>query len=157
PSISSSTWPCASGTNARWWNRRRASNSPAASPRSEPRCANPPRRRPALARALDLEPALLSETQPENLRALCDWIDAFPPEEHGAVWLDAFEAGYRERLLEKLGLKPAGSTFAASSRAHEQDGAGRVRPQAQAVFCIDVRSEPLRRNLEATGDYETFG
>ncbi|MGE5217116.1 MAG: DUF2309 domain-containing protein [Chloroflexota bacterium] len=116
----------------------------------------------AVARALALEPALLTQTQPSNLALLLKWIDDFPEAEHGPVWLKAFEAGYREQLLDRLGLSWAGASSAlpatnprSTGDAHGADDA-RVRPQAQAVFCIDVRSEPLRRNLEATGDYETY-
>lgn len=112
----------------------------------------------AVARALDLEPELLTQTAPSNLAVMLGWLDGFPPAGHGAVWLEAFELAYREVLLDKLGLKLNRPNSTPASRARSaHDEQGRIRPQAQAVFCIDVRSEPLRRNLEATGDYETFG
>lgn len=100
----------------------------------------------ALANALEIEPATVADMAPDTLVTLVQWLDDFPESDHGRVWLKAFEAGYQEQLLAQL--RPPRS---------QPTEAAKVRPQAQAVFCIDVRSEPFRRHLEAVGDYATYG
>lgn len=62
------------------------------------------------------------------------------------IWLAAHEASFRDPLVAEL----AGWAQAGPSQDHEAT-------QAQAVFCIDVRSEPLRRLLEAAGPVQTLG
>lgn len=52
------------------------------------------------------------------------------------------EKAYRLPLLKKLSLQPIQAPHT---------------PEAQIVFCIDVRSEPFRRALESTGNYQTLG
>lgn len=66
----------------------------------------------------------------------------------GMVWLEAYEKNYRDKLFKKLesSLKKRGSIEKSLER-----------PQAQAVFCIDVRSEAFRRNLEDYGSFDTYG
>jgi hypothetical protein len=63
------------------------------------------------------------------------------------VWLSAWESTYRAELVDSL--TDASASVAADS--------GSDRPDAQFVFCIDTRSEIIRRHIEATGDYETHG
>ena len=70
--------------------------------------------------------------------------DAVPLPE---VWLTAWEATYRTELVDAL-------TDASASVAGSSDDG---RPDAQLVFCIDTRSEIIRRHVEAAGDYETHG
>ena len=55
------------------------------------------------------------------------------------VWQRALEIGYQRELASKLGM-------AAGADAVQQADAG---IEVQAAFCIDVRSEPMRRALEA--------
>ena len=119
----------------------------------------------ALAQALGHDPGILTQSEHGNLLTVLEWIDGFPEADHGPIWLKAFEAGYQQELLGKLpvnlgemnevafGRSPYGPDAAQS----DLQGELKVRHQAQAVFCIDVRSEPIRRHLEAIGDYETFG
>ena len=61
----------------------------------------------------------------------------------GLLWTEAMESRAIEVLLGGLRVP--------------RDAAPDKRPFAQALFCIDVRSEPYRRNLERIGDYQTFG
>jgi uncharacterized protein YbcC (UPF0753/DUF2309 family) len=61
------------------------------------------------------------------------------------IWLSAWEATYRSELVESLADASADANSSGS------------RPDAQLAFCIDTRSEIIRRHVEATGDYETYG
>lgn len=62
----------------------------------------------------------------------------------GLIWLEAWEESYRQGLIHKL-------------REGQQHTPPSSRAEAQLVFCIDVRSEVLRRHLEASGPYQTLG
>ncbi|MFF4653046.1 DUF2309 domain-containing protein [Streptomyces sp. NPDC001380] len=70
-------------------------------------------------------------------------LSALDPRTRHWVWLAAYEGHYRDGLLAALD-RPARPVPARP-------------PAAQLVCCIDVRSEGLRRHVEAVGDYETFG
>lgn len=100
-----------------------------------------------LAKALARDPAVLTAAQPSELHLVLAWLEAFPESQHGPVWLEALEAGYQASLLGQL--KANLDTI--------KEPVPEIRPQGQAVFCIDVRSEVFRRHLEDMGDYETFG
>lgn len=63
--------------------------------------------------------------------------------QEGMIWLRSME----ERAMDLLskGIKLV--------EPQERD----KRPFVQALFCIDTRSERIRRQLEGIGDYQTFG
>ena len=76
-------------------------------------------------------------------------------DEHLEIWQLAYELGFRDDLTAKvranareLLVEDVGGTPAAGPAA---------RADAQLVFCIDVRSERIRRGVEATGAYRTYG
>ncbi len=104
----------------------------------------------ALAYELKINAEHLHDLPTDRLLTLLAWLEDFPESRHGPYWLAAFEAGYRRTLIEKLQRNIVKST---ERNATSSNG----RPLAQAIFCIDVRSEPFRRQLEQVGHYDTYG
>lgn len=64
------------------------------------------------------------------------------------ILLKAWEKSWQNQLVKTL-KKESISTSISTEKSEI--------PDAQMVFCIDTRSELIRRNIESKGNYETFG
>jgi uncharacterized protein len=64
------------------------------------------------------------------------------------TWLKAWEKSFQTGLVKLLERQQISD--------HETESKKQI-PEAQMVFCIDTRSELIRRNIENKGTYETFG
>ena len=103
-----------------------------------------------MAQTLGWSPSEISELDPrdwERLEAALDTLDS--PKRH-EIWQRALEDGSDQEAL---------SLFDPWTERHEEPGGLPVeaRPAAQMFFCIDVRSELLRRHIESLGGYATYG
>lgn len=95
----------------------------------------------AVSYAIGQEDLLLKQDS-EGLAKIVEVLARAEAQE-GMFWLRAMEERAMHRLETLLTL--------------DHRSADEERPFAQAVFCIDTRSERIRRHLEGMGDYQTFG
>jgi uncharacterized protein YbcC (UPF0753/DUF2309 family) len=106
-----------------------------------------------LAKKLNLSIQDILKSDLDTIGTLLDWVEQFPEADHGPIWLKAFEATYLKSFVKQI--SPSLKNLAKSDAS--DDPHAESRPLSQAVFCIDVRSEPFRRHFEETGGNETFG
>jgi uncharacterized protein len=106
-----------------------------------------------LAQSLGVSIDDVAKSTPDTLSSLLDWVEQFPESQHGPIWLEAFESSYIKSFAKKISPNLQKLN---NSNEHEEKPP-ESRPLSQAIFCIDVRSECFRRNLEEIGGNETFG
>ncbi len=105
-----------------------------------------PRPQPVSVPLQDRCQAVAARLAVANDSALAASLALLPSQDRELVWLDAYERSVHDPLLAAITLRNPRTARPTPSR-----------PAAQVVCCIDVRSEGIRRQLERTGPYETFG
>ena len=90
-----------------------------------------------------LEALGTTSDDPSVASAVRSVLEQVPPPVRKSMWLEAKEGNFRDRLLGLL--------------SHPDPGPVAERPDVQAAFCIDARSEGLVRHLQTLGPYDTFG
>lgn len=87
---------------------------------------------------------LKAETMPDHVSSPID--DSIEKLQY--LWLKAWEKSWQNELVKTL-KKESKATVPSEKTVGS--------PNAQFVFCIDTRSESIRRHVESKGNYETFG
>ena len=95
-----------------------------------------------IASALELSATEILALGDADIQWLLQAAEALDEDQRGLLWLRAHEHALRQRLFDRI--RERSQPLAISTRA-------------DAVFCIDARSEGLRRHLEAQGPYRTRG
>ena len=85
----------------------------------------------------------ITDATETDITGASDILQMLPVPGRALIWLDAYESHYRDQLLNRLSQNLTAEPI--------------ERAAAQFVCCIDVRSEGLRRHLEAAGNYQTLG
>jgi uncharacterized protein YbcC (UPF0753/DUF2309 family) len=63
------------------------------------------------------------------------------------IWLKAWEQSWQKELIKSIAKESIKTASSSEAKL----------PDAQMVFCIDTRSELIRRHVESKGNYETYG
>lgn len=100
-----------------------------------------------LCQYLGLNAETVNQLDPAQLTGVLNVMDELSSQLRGEIWLLAYEHHYRDTLLETI----KGQTL-------HQRLLLKPRVEAQAVFCMDIREEGIRRHLEALNPaVETWG
>ncbi|MFW2371539.1 MAG: putative inorganic carbon transporter subunit DabA, partial [Gammaproteobacteria bacterium] len=90
----------------------------------------------------------ISALSKQQVAAIFQCIEQLDDEQHGFLWLQAYERNYRDKLFNALVNNHHRGRWSDRSR----------RPQAQVIFCMDDREEGIRRHLEELNPMiETLG